>query len=214
MRARMIAPGGCFARHELLEMTLFGLIPRRDTNALAHRLLFTFGGLRGLLDADVAAIAAVEGMTVNAAVGLKVIARLSSALDAESELPLHILANYGDLAKHARRLFCNPARVCAAILLSGENAIVGTVLFTDADGIGSAVLNAVVRLRAARVVLCYRGDDIDPRDPTTTLRTAGITVQDVLHVYADAVVSTRLNAALTADETERLAADPDGDYFE
>ena len=40
--------------HELLELLLYYAIPRRDVNALAHALDARFGGVRGVLGAQIA----------------------------------------------------------------------------------------------------------------------------------------------------------------
>ena len=44
-RARMYqkVETGSFSEHEWLEVLLYPMLPRRDTNALAHRLLLRFG---------------------------------------------------------------------------------------------------------------------------------------------------------------------------
>ncbi len=57
MRKRFFEEGGeSFADHELVEMLLYGALPMRDTNALAHRLIDEFGSLQALLEADAADI--------------------------------------------------------------------------------------------------------------------------------------------------------------
>lgn len=48
--------------HEQLEYILFSVIPRGDTNILAHRLLEEFGTLQGVLNADKKHIQKVEGV--------------------------------------------------------------------------------------------------------------------------------------------------------
>lgn len=48
--------------HELLEVLLFGLIPRVDTNKIAHNLLKTFGSLEVLFGASGKEIMSVEGV--------------------------------------------------------------------------------------------------------------------------------------------------------
>lgn len=59
--------------HRLLEAILFSAIPRKDTNPIAHDLMNTFGSMAGVLDAEVDDLAAVKGMTRNAAFLLKMI---------------------------------------------------------------------------------------------------------------------------------------------
>ena len=48
--------------HELLEVLLFGFIPRVDTNKIAHNLLKTFGSLEVLFSASGKEIMSVEGV--------------------------------------------------------------------------------------------------------------------------------------------------------
>lgn len=56
--------------HEVLEYLLFGFIPRKDTNAIAHELINTFGTFSGVLNTDVDRLLQVKGMTRNAAIFL------------------------------------------------------------------------------------------------------------------------------------------------
>ncbi len=49
--------------HNVLEMLLFYSVPRRDTNELAHKLIDTFGSLRGVLDAPADKLMEVKGVT-------------------------------------------------------------------------------------------------------------------------------------------------------
>ena len=48
--------------HELLEVFLYPLIPRKDTNALSHRIIKTFGNLNGVFSATVKELMSVEGV--------------------------------------------------------------------------------------------------------------------------------------------------------
>ncbi len=57
--------------HILLEILLYYAVPRRDTNELAHLLLGAFGGIKGVLEADVDELQQVPGIGYNAAVLLK-----------------------------------------------------------------------------------------------------------------------------------------------
>jgi len=62
-----------FEDHQILELLLFYAIPRRDTNELAHLLLRRHGSLSGVLDADVADLAATEGIGEGAATLLSLV---------------------------------------------------------------------------------------------------------------------------------------------
>lgn len=48
--------------HEQLEKILFSVIPRGNTNEIAHELLDLFGSLKGVLMADVVSLQEVEGV--------------------------------------------------------------------------------------------------------------------------------------------------------
>ncbi|RIA37761.1 DNA repair protein RadC [Hephaestia caeni] len=61
LRERLISGGGdTLLDHELIEYLLMLAVPRRDTKALAKRLLAEFGGMAELLAADAGSIARVK----------------------------------------------------------------------------------------------------------------------------------------------------------
>lgn len=64
MRARFTAENSLngFAEHEILEMLLFYIYPRCDTNALAHGLIEKFGTIRQMFDAEDSALLGVDGI--------------------------------------------------------------------------------------------------------------------------------------------------------
>lgn len=68
MQQRVMREGlTSLAPHEVLEYLLFFAIPRRDTNALAHRLIDHFGGYCNVLDASYEELCKVEGIGPNSA---------------------------------------------------------------------------------------------------------------------------------------------------
>lgn len=84
MRNRFVEQGPSgMESHELLEMLLFYSVPRKDTNELAHRLINEFGGLAGVLEAPVEKLTAVEGITFNTAVLIKMILPLYTRYNSE-----------------------------------------------------------------------------------------------------------------------------------
>lgn len=66
-----------FTDVQSLELLLFYALPRVDTNPLAHRLLERFGSLKGLFEADVADIAAVEGIGENSALLIRLLPEIT-----------------------------------------------------------------------------------------------------------------------------------------
>lgn len=62
MLKRLIEHEESLEDHELLEIVLYNVIPRRNTNEIAHRLLKEFGSLAAIFRADYKVLAAVPGV--------------------------------------------------------------------------------------------------------------------------------------------------------
>ena len=60
-----------FQEHQILELLLTYAIPRKDTNALAHRLLEQFGSLEQIFHAEISQLMQVEGIGQSAAIFLR-----------------------------------------------------------------------------------------------------------------------------------------------
>ena len=79
-RARMynkfLSSGEYMPDHELLEILLYPLIPRLDTNPIAHRLLYTFGDLKSVLSASPEKLMTVKGIGKKTASELAVIGKV------------------------------------------------------------------------------------------------------------------------------------------
>lgn len=67
-RLRKKFSAGVLEDHELLELLLFGVIPRMNTNAIAHDLIDRFDSLKGVLNASESALETVDGVGKNTAV--------------------------------------------------------------------------------------------------------------------------------------------------
>ncbi len=59
--------------HEIIEFLLFYAIPRRNTNPIAHRLIDTFGNLRGVLQASEAELCKIDGISKQSALFLRLL---------------------------------------------------------------------------------------------------------------------------------------------
>ena len=77
MKTEFLARPDSFPDHKLLELLLFYVNPRSDTNPLAHELLDRFGSLAGVLDAAPEELQKVKGVGEHAAVLFKAAKELS-----------------------------------------------------------------------------------------------------------------------------------------
>lgn len=68
-----------FSDFQILELLLFYIIPRRDTNPIAHALINQFGSLYQVLEAPVDELEKVEGIGPNAALLLSLITAVARA---------------------------------------------------------------------------------------------------------------------------------------
>lgn len=64
---------GVFEEHEILEMLLFYLLPRVNTNDIAHALINKFGSLANVMESSADALGSVKGMGSNSAAALRFI---------------------------------------------------------------------------------------------------------------------------------------------
>ena len=84
MRAKLLTHGqDIFDTYELLEMLLYHVIPYKDTNPVAKRLLYAFGGLDGVFRANREELVQVSGVGERTADFLISVGRLSAVIGAE-----------------------------------------------------------------------------------------------------------------------------------
>lgn len=86
--------------HKLLEMLLFYGIPQKDTNLIAHELIDKFGSFSAVFEADAAELAAVKGMTKNAAALIKLMIPLAKIYIKQRYEPSHIFTNINDIGNY------------------------------------------------------------------------------------------------------------------
>lgn len=78
LRGRFLQEGlENFADHQILELLLFHVLPRRDTNRLAHLLIQRFGSLSAVFEADARDLRTVEGIGEQAAAFLALIPHIT-----------------------------------------------------------------------------------------------------------------------------------------
>ncbi len=114
---------------ELLEVMLFPLLPRRNTNDLAHRLLSRFGSLRGIFWADVEELEEVEGIGTNIANAIFCIGKAQKKCMCERKKEgFHTEAFIEKIYKKYQGL---PYEIMDAYLLDEEGTILSQFRFSD-----------------------------------------------------------------------------------
>ena len=84
MRAKLISHGqSIFDSYELLEMLLYHTVPYKDTNPIAKRLLYAFGGLDGVFMQSEDKLVSVPGVGERTAKLICDVGRLSNIIGAE-----------------------------------------------------------------------------------------------------------------------------------
>lgn len=108
MRARFLEEGlDHFTDIQVLEMLLFYSIPRRDTNPIAHALLEHFGSLSQTLEAPVAELVKVEGVSENTAVFLKYVTQVGRYYQTDRVSRIKVLPTLDSCAEYLRPFFLN-----------------------------------------------------------------------------------------------------------
>lgn len=81
-----------FQPHEVLEMQLYYVLPRRNTNPVAHRLLERFGTISAVLTASPEALCSVEGVSEKTAAALRFFREMHTYLAEEQSTGILLAA--------------------------------------------------------------------------------------------------------------------------
>ena len=94
-----------FTEFQILELLLFYIIPRRDTNPIAHALIDRFGSLHQVLEAPVEELEKVEGIGPNAALLLNLITSVARAYMVSRTENSKILRTIDECGEYLKSLF-------------------------------------------------------------------------------------------------------------
>lgn len=183
-----------FAPHEALELLLFYARARGDVNPLAHRLLETFGSLKGVLEAPAEQLCAVEGVGEETATLISLMVpmfrRYEMCLCEETKKLIH----YSDVHAFCRALLTGLRKerfyvisISAQMKVLGRR-IVGDGSISEVPAYPRLVAETALNHNAYGVVLCHNhpgGDavpsigDVDvTRDLEAVLAKLGIALMD------------------------------------
>ncbi len=156
---------GPFDDHEVLEILLFFVIPRADTNPIAHRLLDRFNTLHGVLEAPVQQLKEVKGIGDRSATLIKFMCALTGRYESSRVETNDRLVNFSLIANYFIPKFIGKTNeVLLAAFLDGT----GKVICCEELGQGSntsvainygAILRYAVINNAAAVILAHNHPD-------------------------------------------------------
>ena len=163
--------------HQLLEFLLFYTIPRKDTNALAHDLLNSFGGsIVNVLEAPVSELVKVKGISENTAALIKFILPLSKRYIKESSNTAPFLKNRKDMANFlAAKFFSESTEVVYLLCMDNRGRVLDCPRISEGDEISvgisvRTVIEQVIRTGATVVMLAHNHPKGFPLPSTADIR--------------------------------------------
>ncbi len=162
MRARFLQEGADgFAIHEVLEMLLYGTIPRGDTNEIAHHLLDEFGSISNLIEADPYEISKTAGIGMKSAVFISLLHELVRRYEKEKIAQKTALISVPRSVEYCKMLLAfRPAERFYVVCLDSRRQILHTAKISEGsinDVFISPRLIAekALRYKATGVLLCH-----------------------------------------------------------
>ncbi|MFN3828018.1 MAG: RadC family protein [Micavibrio sp.] len=194
LRERFLTGGSdALPDYELLELVLFMAIPRRDVKPLAKTLINRFDNLAGVLNAPVAELEKIDGLSANTITALKAIQASAFRMLKQDIIRKPILNSWARLMdycaatmahekkEHFRILFLNKKNE----LIADETQQSGTVDHTPAYP--REIMKRALELGATALILCHNHPSGDPRpsqadiDMTQMIIAAGEPFSIIIH---------------------------------
>ena len=186
MRAKLAAHGsGIFDTYELLEMLLYSVVPMKDTNPIAKRLLSAFGSLDGVFRAGREELLGVSGVGERVADLIIAAGRIESVLDSEEEIGDVIFSDYDRVGaafvEHFRG--CESPKV-AAMLLDNNMRLLSLEDVFDCDYDNATVrpkklIDLALKARASIIITAHLHPH-GPLYPTPGDRATGSVISTAL----------------------------------
>ena len=195
MRERILKNGiSSLQDHEILEYLLFAFIPRKNTNDIAHALIKKFGSISGVLNADVAVLAEVDGMTKNAAVFLASLPEVLRVYLKDVDRAKVSLSGRGIVREFlGAELYGLPYEQVVAVALDSKDQLIACEKLASGDGSGVKIgvrdiVNFALKHKATSIAIAHNhpSGKLNPSqadvDLTTeayvTLKNIDVTLQD------------------------------------
>ncbi|MDD6996179.1 MAG: JAB domain-containing protein [Candidatus Borkfalkiaceae bacterium] len=123
-RSRLIAKldSGALDEHEWLEALLFNAQPRKDTNALAHDLLLSFGCIENIFSASMKQLTSVKGVGENIAAYLRCVGKFYEKYRRDGDCLFPKLYNAAEFIDYAVKEYAHKNIEVFDLYFMGERA--------------------------------------------------------------------------------------------
>lgn len=110
-----------FETHELLEMALYQVIPRMNTNAVAKRLFARFGSLDKIFEASAEELAKTEGIGIKSAEFIVALGKLTSFSEEKDVCGEKRFCDYSEAGRYFLELFKEKTDYSVSLVLLDAN---------------------------------------------------------------------------------------------
>ena len=183
--------------HQILEVLLFYVVPRIDTNPLAHTLINTFGSFSAVFNATFSQLVGVKGVGEKTAIYINLLAKSIDTVINSNDCPV-ILNGFEAIKKEASKIFnFEKEEKLFLYMLDKKYKKIATLQFSDRDFYAvklevSEIANAFALYKPAHVILLHnhpsgvaepsKADDISTKRINLLCESHGIDFCD--HVIA------------------------------
>ena len=209
VRQRLLETGGeGMPDYELIEYLLSLVTPRKDNKPLAKTLLKEFGGIGGLLTADVEALGDVKGMGDTSIAALKIVQATAIRLLRNDLDERPVLSNWQAVLDYLRAEMAHYSIERVRVLhLNSRNILISDELISRGTIAEAAVhvreiVKRAIHFGSAAIILAHNHPSGDPQpsraDIDLTRKTIEAAKQFDIAVHDHVVIGTKGHASLRA----------------
>ena len=169
LRHRFLTGGAAaMPDYEILELTLFRIIPRQDVKPLARRLIDTFGDLNGVLSAPIRRLERVDGVGPAVALELKVMETVTHRMARAKVMQRHVISSWDAVLDYCHTVMAHrDTEQFRVLFLDRKNVLIAD----EAQGAGTVdhvpvypreVVKRALELNASALILVHNHPSGDP----------------------------------------------------